>query len=147
MIKTILKYVMAAFYVYGGVNHFLNPDFYLVIMPPYIPAHGMLVGLSGVAEIVLGLALLLSLTQRLAAWGIIAMLVAFLPVHVHMLVNAELFPDAPIVFLWIRFPLQALLILLAWWYTHPDPSSAEQNSPQKAPTGHLPSHSQRWDQT
>ena len=51
MIKTILKYLMAAFYVYGGINHFLNPDFYLAIMPPYIPAHGAMVALSGVASL------------------------------------------------------------------------------------------------
>lgn len=123
MIKTILKYLMAAFYVYGGINHFLNPDFYLAIMPPYIPAHGAMVALSGVAEIALGILILVPRTQILAAWGIIAMLVVFLPVHIHMLVNHDLFPEfklfpeVGVTFLWLRFPLQGVLGLWAWWYT------------------------------
>lgn len=121
MIKTILKYLMAAFYVYGGINHFLNPDFYLAIMPPYIPAHGAMVALSGVAEIALGILILVPRTQILAAWGIIAMLVVFLPVHIHMLVNHDLsmapFPEVGVTLLWLRFPLQGVLGLWAWWYT------------------------------
>ncbi|MDX1384360.1 MAG: DoxX family membrane protein [Thermoanaerobaculia bacterium] len=118
-IKLILLLVMAAFYVFGGVNHFRNPDFYLAIMPPYVPAHEAMVALSGVAEIVLGVLVVVPFTRRWAAWGIIAMLIAFLPVHIHMLVNNHLFPDVSTAFLWARFPLQALLILWAWWYTLP----------------------------
>lgn len=117
MVKTVLKYVMALFYVWGGINHFLNPSFYLPMMPPYIPAHEAMVALSGIAEILLGAAILVPRTQRLAAWGIIAMLIVFLPVHVYMLVNPELFPDVPVAFLWLRFPIQGLLVLWAWWYT------------------------------
>ena len=108
---------MAGFYIFGGVNHFLNPDFYLNIMPPYIPAHGAAVALSGVAEVLLGALLLWPGTRRLAAWGIIAMLIAFLPVHVHMLVNSGLYPEVSVAFLWGRFPAQTLLALWAYWYT------------------------------
>jgi uncharacterized membrane protein len=87
------------------------------MMPPYIPAHEAMVALSGVVEIVLGLLLLVPRTRVVAAWAIIAMLVAFLPVHVHMLVSSDLFPDVPVALLWLRFPMQGLLILWAWWYT------------------------------
>ena len=117
MIKLVLKVVMAAFYIFSGFNHFRDPGFYLNIMPPYLPAHDAAVVWSGVAEVVLGGLLLWPRGQWLAAWGIVAMLVAFLPVHVHMLVNNHLYPETPALFLWLRFPMQALLLAWAYWYT------------------------------
>src|SRR6476661_4280825 len=70
-----LKYLMAAFYVLAGVNHFLNPAVYLKIMPPYLPWHRLLVEVSGVCEIALGLLLLVPRCMRWAAWGLIALLI------------------------------------------------------------------------
>jgi uncharacterized membrane protein len=116
-VKSVLRYVMAAFYVWAGVNHFARPDFYLNLMPAYIPLHTELVYLSGIVEIVLGVLVAIPRTAALAAWGIILMLIAFLPVHVHMLVNNHLYPEAPTSVLWLRFPIQALFILWAYWYT------------------------------
>ena len=118
-VKLGLLVLMAAFYFMGGVNHFRDAQFYLDMMPPYIPAHGAMVAVSGVAEILLAILVLVPATRTLAAWGIILMLIAFLPVHVHMLVNNHLFPGVPTAFLWGRFPAQALLIVWAWWYTLP----------------------------
>ncbi len=43
-------------FVAAGANHLLNPDFYVRMMPPWLPAHGELVALSGVLEILGGLA-------------------------------------------------------------------------------------------
>ena len=89
-IKLILKYLLAAFFVLAGLNHFIKPDFYLKIMPPYLPWHLLLVYLSGVVEIVLGLLLLLPKFTRAAAWGLIALLVAVFPANIHMAFNQEL---------------------------------------------------------
>ena len=83
--------------------------------PPF--AHGAAVALSGVAEVLLGTLLLWRRSRRLAAWGIIAMLIAFLPVHLHMLMHSSLYPEVPVLFLWLRFPMQAVLVLWAYWYT------------------------------
>ncbi|MCH7747528.1 MAG: DoxX family membrane protein [Acidobacteria bacterium] len=116
-IKLVLKVLMTVFYVYAGVNHFLDPAFYLDIMPPYMPAHSAAVALSGVAEVLLGILLLWPRSQRLAAWGVIAMLIAYLPVHVHMLVHSDLYAEIPVLLLWFRFPMQAVLLLWAYWYT------------------------------
>ncbi|MEE2965942.1 MAG: MauE/DoxX family redox-associated membrane protein [Acidobacteriota bacterium] len=117
MIKLVLKVVMAAFYIFSGFNHFRDPGFYLNIMPPYLPAHDAAVVWSGVVEVVLGGLLLWPRGQWLAAWGIVAMLVAFLPVHVHMLANNHLYPETSVLLLWLRFPIQALLLAWAYWYT------------------------------
>ena len=83
-VKTISLWLMAAFYVFAGLNHFRAPEFYLPIMPPYLPWHAELVFLSGVAEVMIGVGLLVPRTRVLAAWGAIALLVAVFPANIHM---------------------------------------------------------------
>lgn len=86
-------------------------------MPPYLPWHYALVLISGAAETLLGIGLLIPKFQRMAAWGLIALLIAVLPANLHMLMNAQLYPDIPVAALWLRLPIQGLLILWAWYYT------------------------------
>lgn len=69
---------MALLYGAAGIIHFTDPGFYLNIIPGWLPAHQLLLNLSGIAEIILGLLLLPRQTRPLAAWLIIAMLVVFL---------------------------------------------------------------------
>jgi uncharacterized membrane protein len=126
-LKTILKYVLAILFAVAGINHFINPAFYPKIMPPYLPWHLALVYLSGGFEIVLGTLLLVPACTRLAAWGLIALLIAVFPANIHMAVNHELFPEYSELTLWLRLPLQLVLIALAYWYARPVilPSSSE----------------------
>ena len=112
------RYLMGFLYLAAGINHFVNPDFYLNIMPPWMPAHLFLVQLSGVAEILLGIGVCIEPTRRASAWLIIAMLVAFMPIHIHMLINASDY-GAPLWGLWLRLPIQGLLAWWAWRYTRP----------------------------
>lgn len=118
-LKLVLKYLFAAFFVVAGVNHFINPAFYLKIMPPYLPWHLTLVYLSGVFEIALGLLLFIRKSTRAAAWGLIALLVAVTPANVHMAINHGLFPEYSVAVLWLRLPLQLVLMAWAYWYTLP----------------------------
>lgn len=111
------KILFALFFVAAGVNHFINPAFYLNIMPPYLPWHYALVIVSGVAEVVLGVGLLIPKTSRYAAWGLILLLIAIFPANIHMATHPELYPNIPPIALWLRLPLQLLLILWAYWYT------------------------------
>jgi len=120
MLKTISRYVLATFYIAAGVNHFHNPDFYVAIMPEYLPMHLELVYVSGVFEILFGALLLDPKARPYAAWGIIALLLAFMTVHVDMIVHADRYPDVSLAFLWLRLPMQALFIAWAWWHTRPD---------------------------
>jgi len=125
-VKTALKWLMAALYVAAGVMHFVNPGFYVQIMPPYLPWHWELVYLSGVIEIVLGVLLVIPATQRAAAWGIILLLIAVFPANLHMaMANVQFDPPSPLgqpseTANWIRLPMQLVLILWAWWYTRPE---------------------------
>ena len=116
-LKFAAKILFALFFVAAGINHFINPPFYLKIMPPYLPWHYELVILSGIAEVVLGIALLIPKLSRIAAWGIIALLIAIFPANLHMTMHPELYPDIPVIALWIRLPIQGLLIAWAYYYT------------------------------
>lgn len=115
--KSVSRYIFGVAFVLAGINHFVSPDFYVRIMPPYLPWHLALVYISGVAEVVLGGMLLVRRWSKLAAWGLVALLVAVFPANVYMATHPEAFPDFPIALLYLRLPLQGLLILWAWVYT------------------------------
>jgi uncharacterized membrane protein len=120
LLKRVLCWVMGLFYVWAGVAHFLRPDYYLPMMPPYLPWHAELVFLSGVAEVLCGVGVLIPATRRYAAWATIALLVAVFPANIHVAVN-----DVPVFGAtegagpvgYVRLPFQLVLIAWAWWYT------------------------------
>ncbi len=115
--KQILKYLLAFSFVLAGINHFLNPAFYLKIMPPFLPAHLFLIYLSGIFQIVLGVMLLIPRFTRLAAWGLIALLIAVFPANIYMAMNPQLFPEFSASALYLRLPLQFVIIAWAFWFT------------------------------
>lgn len=126
-VKRILLYVMAAFYIFAGVNHFRAPEFYTAIMPPYLPWHLELVYLSGVAEILCGVGLLIPRTRVLAAWATIALLVAVFPANIHVALNNVVMPgrtEGLGIWNWVRLPFQFLFVAWAWWYTRDDAPAA-----------------------
>lgn len=105
-------YIMAALYVAAGINHFVHPGMYRAIMPGWLPFHNTLIIASGVLEIILGLLLLFPFTRRMAAWGIIALLIAVFPANIQMMLN-YLNENNPALWITIaRLPLQMVLI---WW--------------------------------
>jgi uncharacterized membrane protein len=115
--KLVARFLLAAFFIAAGVNHFLNPRFYVGIMPPYLPWHLELVYLSGVAEIALGAMLMFQRWAVAAGWGLIALLIAVFPANVHMTLHPQLYPGISPVALWLRLPIQGLLIAWAYWFT------------------------------
>jgi len=82
-------YFMGVLYTVLGILHFTNTGFYRPFMPKFLPTHDLLIYLSGVAEILLGIGVLLPQTRTLALWGIIAMLLVFFLVHINMLFPAN----------------------------------------------------------
>ena len=105
------RYALALLFVGAGVLHFTTPGTYLRIMPPALPAPGLLVQLSGAFEILGGLGLLWARTRRLASWGLVGLLLAVFPANVYMAqIHEQL--HIPGWLAWGRLPLQGLLI---WW--------------------------------
>jgi uncharacterized membrane protein len=75
--------------------------------------------LAGIFEILFGLMLIFKASRSWAAWGIILMLIAFLPVHIQMVIDAPLQVESltisPLI-AWARLALQPILMLWVWWY-------------------------------
>jgi len=123
-LKSLARYLFAVGFIVAGLNHFLMTAFYVSIVPPYLPAPLALVIISGLAEIGLGALLLFQRWASLAAWGLIALLIAVFPANLHMALHPELYPFAPAALLWLRLPLQAVLIAWAYWHTRPGAASS-----------------------
>ena len=110
-------YLMAFLYIIAGINHFKNPGMYIKIIPSYLPNPKLLNILSGAAEIILGILLIVPFTTKLAAWGIIALLIAIFPANVYMFCKKKEGFSLLKIILLIRLPLQIVLILWAYKYT------------------------------
>ena len=110
---------LSAFFIYFGVDHFINPDFYLSIMPPSFPLHLEAVYISGLFEILGGIGVLLSKTRKLAGWGLFALLIAVYPENIYMALTPEAFPEIPLSALYTRLGLQFLFFYWAYSVTRP----------------------------
>lgn len=124
-LKTVLKVLLSIFITTAGVLHFINPEPFVKIVPPYLPYPLELVYISGFFEILGGIGLLIPATSRAAAWGLIALFIAVFPANINMAVNQiplNGIPNSPLLY-WGRLPLQAVLIAWAWWYTQPGKTS------------------------
>ncbi len=120
MFKKISCVLIPVFYIAAGINHFRNPDSYYKIIPEYLPYPVFINLFSGAAEIILGILFLFAKTRKLAAIGIITLLIAFIPAHIVMIQNGFCLSNGfclPAWATWVRlFPLQFLLMLWAWKY-------------------------------
>ncbi len=116
MFRKISEILLALFFIAAGTNHFISPGDYLPLMPGYLPWPMALILLSGAAEMIGGIGVLLPKWRRLAGWWLIAVLVAIFPANVHMLIHRPpiLGHEVPLWILWARLPLQAVMI--AWVY-------------------------------
>ncbi len=115
--KRVTRYLFGMLFIGAGVSHFVIPQFFIDIVPPYLPWPRTLVYLSGIAEMGLGALLLFRRWQGLAGWGLIALLIAVFPANLYMAQHPERFPEIPRNALLLRLPLQAVLIAWAYWYT------------------------------
>ena len=115
--KKLVLFGLSAFFIYFGVDHFINPDFYLSIMPPSFPLHEEAVYISGFFEIVGGIGVLIPRFRKIAGWGLVALLIAVYPANIYMAISPEAFPDIPIEILYFRLVLQFLFFYWAYSVT------------------------------
>ena len=109
------RLALSAFFVGAGINHFRNPRFYEAIVPPSLKDDaGLVVQVSGVAELIGGLAVLVPGTRRLSGLWLIALLVAVFPANIYMAREPEHFKKIPRWALYARLPLQPLAMLWTW---------------------------------
>jgi len=108
---------MTLFYIMAGTNHFINPDWYVRIVPPILPFKTAIVYISGILEIILGTLLIFPKTRFIASWGLILLLVAVYPANIYVaLTNGEVMDTTPLI-AWGRLPFQFVFIGLAYWHS------------------------------
>ena len=107
-VKGLLLLFLAAAFTGVGANHFVDPELYVSIVPPYLPYPYELVYISGFFEMLGGIGLLVPQLRKAAAWGLLALLVAVYPANIHMLVNEVYLENMRQEkwILWVRMPLQ-----------------------------------------
>lgn len=116
-LKSLPPILLSIFFILAGLNHFLKPDFYVAMIPQYLPAPKILNIISGAAEIVGGVGVLFPQTRRYAGVGLTVLLIAVFPANLHMAIN-EIKPpgidDFEPWMAWVRLPFQ--LVFLFWVY-------------------------------
>lgn len=118
ILKKIVIRGLGYFYLIAGFNHFLNPNFYLSLIPPFF-SNPELVNLLAGFEVLLGLGIVYYPTRVRAAWGIVLMLIAFIPSHWYFIQVGSCVSDGLCVPEWIGWVrlvvVHPILILWAIW--------------------------------
>ena len=112
-----LRFILAAIFFGSGILHFVNLEFYLKIMPEYLPIPWALVFISGGLEILAGLGLLVSEHRKTASYLIIVLLILFFPVHIDHVLNGGHISDKISISTagaWGRLLFQVVFIVWAW---------------------------------
>ena len=118
MIK-FLRVLLIAFYFFAGSYHFINPEFYISIMPPAFPLHAEAVYISGFFEVAGGIGVLIPRLRKIAGWGLLALLVAVYPANIYMALTPEAFPEAPLSLLYLLLLFQFIFFYWAYSVTKP----------------------------
>ena len=127
MIRALRYLGLATVFVWffvGGIFHFARPEFFLQIMPPYVPFPHEAVAISGACEILFALGIVPPATRQWSGNLLMLLTVAVTPANLHMWLHPDLFPDISPAFLSGRLVVQVLLLALIWWSTRTPPEVA-----------------------
>ena len=116
-IKPFSIIVMSWFYIYTGLLHFTNTNWFLQIVPPYLPMKMELVYLSGLFEVILGFMLIVPALRYYAGWGLILLLIAVYPANIYLAQTNGAAMNTSALVAWGRLPFQFLFIGIAYWHT------------------------------
>lgn len=117
IIKSFLIIISSIFYVIVGIKHFIEPEYFLSIVPPYLPYHLELVYISGLFEILFGLLILFPKYRYYGAIGLILLLLAVFPANIYLAQSKEAqeaIGATQEIATW-RLPIQGVLIWIAYY--------------------------------
>jgi len=115
--KSILIVISSIFYTIVGIKHFIEPDYFLSIIPPYLPFHIELIYISGFFEILFGLMILFPKYRYYGSIGLILLLIAVFPANIYLAQSKEAqeaIGASQQIAIW-RLPIQGILIWIAYW--------------------------------
>ena len=122
--KRILKYaglvLVSLFFLIGGQAHFTSTEFFVSIVPPYVPLPLMTVYVTGVLELIGAVAIWVPAWRSWAGIGLVALTVCVTPANIYMWLNPQLFPEISPTFLAWRLVAQVVLLAIIWWSTRPE---------------------------
>ena len=114
--KSILIIISSIFYTIVGIKHFIEPDYFLSIIPPYLPFHIELVYISGFFEILFGLMILFPKYRYYGSIGLILLLIAVFPANIYLAQSKEAqeaIGASQQIAIW-RLTIQGILIWIAY---------------------------------
>lgn len=117
MLKLLVRFLVALLFIGSGIAHFVDPQPFVSIVPPYLPWPLELVWISGGCEIAGGVGLLIPKLRYWAGIGLVALLIAVYPANIYMAIHDLPFGRARVpqwVHL-IRLPLQFVFIAVVIW--------------------------------
>ncbi len=114
MALTAFRILLGFFFIAAGANHFLNPSFYLSIIPPWLPWPEAMNDISGAAEIAGKMAVFVLSLRKAAGWDLIALLIAVFPANLNMALHGWQGVEIAPWLLWVRLPFH--LVYIAWVY-------------------------------
>ena len=110
---------MSIMYIFIGIRHFTDPQYFLEIVPPQLPSKLFLVYFTGLIEVVGGAAILSPKSRKEGACLLIFLLISVFPANIYLYLS-----ETPQNLLGIsktdaliRMPFQIPLILLAFWHS------------------------------
>ncbi len=113
--------IMSIFYINVGMKHFIDPYWFLHIIPPLLAPIGLeLVYISGYYEIAFGVMLLVPMFRKIAGYGLILLLIAVYPANLYLAFYEEpqkLIGISAFAASWIRLPIQFIFLGLAYWHS------------------------------
>ncbi len=120
--KKGFQILLAIGMIVAGVKHFTDPEPFERIVPDFLPYHWSLVYSSGFLEVLAGVGLLIPQWSQAAAWTLVVLYIVVFPANLYQAIHNMDVPalphDPPLI--WLRLPMQALLVAWAWWFTRDD---------------------------
>ena len=118
---------LALLFIFTGIGHFIDTESMAQMLPPWVPERVLLVYFTGVLELAIAAGFLGQKYRRVTGWITAAVLVLFFPVNIYAAIN-----HVPIgghawgpVYLFIRAPPQAIILLWIYWFTIKRPDYSE----------------------
>ena len=117
LLKNILRWLATLFFVVAGLLHFIIPEFYLAMMPPFLPFQQFLIIFSGIAEVAGAIGIQIPRLRKLAGIGLIVLLVGIFPANIYVAVANPIIPNLEysVSSMWLRLLLQPIFIVWVWW--------------------------------
>jgi uncharacterized membrane protein len=110
---------LALLFMFTSSGHFTDAESMAQMLPPWIPQRVLLVYLTGVLEFAIAVGFLVRQWRRATGWVTAAVLVLFFPLNIYAAIN-----HVPLgghawgpVYLLVRAPLQAIILLWIYWFT------------------------------